>query len=66
MLMIWCLMETNQKRNYEQREGMTLQEVANELGFSHQYIKRVEQKALRKLRRFCDEQGISIRDLIDV
>ena len=42
---------------------MTLQEVAKELGISHQAVSEAEQRAIRKFRAEMLKHGITYREL---
>jgi len=43
--------------------GMTLEEVAAELGVTRQRVQQIEKKALGKLRRALARQGLRFEDL---
>lgn len=45
---------------------MTLDEVAEVIGLSRERTRQIEQKALRKLRRWCQASGYRPEDLLDL
>ena len=45
--------------------GMTLQEIADELGISKQMVYKIEQRALRKARDYATLHGLTLRELLD-
>lgn len=42
----------------------TLDDVATELGVSREQAKKIEQRALRKCRAFCEARGFHMEDLV--
>ena len=44
--------------------GMTLQEIADELGISKQMVYKIEQRALRKARDYAKLHGLTLRELL--
>jgi hypothetical protein len=43
---------------------MTREEVAEALGLSVGCVRRTERRALKKCRRWCDDHGLELADLI--
>ena len=45
---------------------VTLDDVARELGISHECARQIEARALRKLRRALERRGVSADDLLPI
>jgi DNA-directed RNA polymerase specialized sigma subunit len=50
--------------NSRHSEPMTLQQIAEHEGVSHQYIAEVLQRALRKVRKSLEDKNITLEDLL--
>ena len=46
------------------RDGLTLEEVARELGVSRERIRQIEHSALRKAMRWAEKHGYRLEDLL--
>ena len=42
----------------------TLEEIASELGVTHQRVQQIERRALKKCRRWCAQHGLRLTDLL--
>jgi DNA-directed RNA polymerase specialized sigma24 family protein len=45
-------------------EGLTYQQIANDLGISHQAVWEIEKRALNKLGKLLKTYNLTIRDLL--
>ena len=45
-------------------EPMSLREIANELGVTHQTVSEILARAIKKVRKILDQKGISHQDLL--
>lgn len=45
-------------------EPMTLRQIADAEGVSHQYIAEVLERALKKIRRKLEERGLKLEDFL--
>ena len=45
--------------------GMTLQEIADEMGISRQMVYKIEQRALTKARKAMLESGLTLEEILN-
>ena len=45
--------------------GCTLEEVAQHLGVTRQAVQQTEKRALEKCKRWCEERGLDLWDMLD-
>lgn len=51
-------------KQHEVGTGVTQEEVARALGLSKMGVQKIEQRAIRKARRWCELRGLRFEDLV--